>query len=93
MRIAQEAVVNAVRHAQPRNVRMDLHYHGDAVQLSVVDDGHGFNPDVPHGSGDSHWGLSIMRERAEQIGARFSVSSGPERGTRIELIAPLMEAS
>ena len=72
---------------------MDLLYDADAVHLSVVDDGHGFDPEVPPGSGDSHWGLSIMRERAEQIGARFSVSSGPERGTRIDLVAPLMGAS
>ncbi len=93
LRIAQEAVVNAVRHAHPGRIRMDLLYDADAVHLSVVDDGHGFNPEVPHGSGDSHWGLSIMRERAEQIGARFSVSSGPERGTRIDLVAPLIGAS
>ena len=93
LRIAQEAVVNAVRHAHPRSIRMDLLYDADAVHLSVVDDGHGFNSEVPHGSTDSHWGLSIMRERAEQIGARFSVSSGPERGTRIDLVAPLMGTS
>jgi signal transduction histidine kinase len=88
IRIAQEAVVNAVRHARPRHVRMNLTYAPDTVQLTVSDDGQGFNPDVPHQSGESHWGLSIMRERAAQIGARFSVSSGPEAGTRVELVIP-----
>lgn len=88
LRIAQEAVVNAVRHAHPSLVRMNLHYATDGVHLSVSDDGHGFNPEVPHPSGESHWGLSIMRERATQIGARFTVSSGPGSGTRVELVVP-----
>lgn len=88
LRIAQEAIVNAVRHARPRNVRMNLSYGPDVVQLTVSDDGQGFNPDIPHQSGDSHWGLSIMRERAAQIGARFSVSSEPTAGTRVELVIP-----
>ena len=88
LRIAQEAVVNAVRHAHPTHVRMHLHYGSGGVQLTVSDDGHGFNPEVPHPSGESHWGLSIMRERATQIGARFTVSSGPGSGTRVELVIP-----
>ncbi len=67
---------------------MNLRYAPDVVELSVSDDGHGFNPDTPHPSGESHWGLSIMRERAAQIGARFSVSSGPDAGTRVELVIP-----
>lgn len=88
LRIAQEAIVNAVRHAHPTVVRMNLHYGPEGVQLAVSDDGQGFNPDTPHPSGESHWGLSIMRERAIQIGARFSVSSGPGSGTRVELVIP-----
>jgi len=88
LRIAQEAVVNAVRHAHPSLVRMSLHYGTDGVHLSVSDDGQGFDPDTPPPSSESHWGLSIMRERAAQIGARFSVSSGSGTGTRIELVIP-----
>lgn len=88
LRIAQEAVVNAIRHAHPTLVRLVLHYGPEGVQLSVSDDGRGFDPEVPHPSGESHWGLSIMRERALQIGARFSVSSGPGTGTRVELVIP-----
>lgn len=88
LRIAQEAVVNAVRHAHPSIVRMNLHYGSDGVRVSVSDDGRGFNPGTPHPSGESHWGLSIMRERAAQIGARFSVSSGIGTGTRVELVIP-----
>lgn len=88
MRIGMEAVVNAVRHAHARTVRMELIYEGDSVRLRVVDDGHGFNPEAIRPDGDSHWGLSIMRERAEQVGGRFAVASAPDRGTSIEIVAP-----
>ena len=86
LRIAQEAVVNAVRHAEPSEVRMELAYERDAVHVRVTDDGHGFDPDT---SRQGHWGLSIMRERAEQIGGSFAVSSSRERGTRVDLVAPI----
>jgi signal transduction histidine kinase len=88
LRIGIEAVVNAVRHAQARNVRVELMYEGDSVRLRVTDDGHGFNPEAVHSGGESHWGLSIMRERAEQVGGRFAVASAPDRGTSIEIVAP-----
>lgn len=88
LRIAQEAVVNAVRHASPTKITVEMTFEGDAVHLRVTDNGHGFNPEMPTPSGESHWGMSIMRERVEQIGGRFSVSSAPNRGTRIEIVAP-----
>jgi signal transduction histidine kinase len=88
LRIGMEAVVNAVRHARASNVRMELTYEGETVRLRVTDDGNGFNPDAAHSQGESHWGLSIMRERAEQMGGRFTVASTPDRGTSIEIVAP-----
>jgi len=83
-----EAVVNAVRHAQATKIRMELTYERDSVRLRVTDNGHGFNPEAVYAHGESHWGLSIMRERAEQMGGRFTVASAPDRGTSIEIIAP-----
>jgi signal transduction histidine kinase len=83
-----EAVVNAMRHAQAVHVRMDLVFERSTVRLRVTDDGHGFNPDAVRADASGHWGLSIMRERAEQVGGRLSIMSTPERGTSIEVTAP-----
>lgn len=88
MRIGMEAVVNAMRHAQAAHVRMELVFERSTVRLRVTDDGHGFNPDSVHADASGHWGLSIMRERAEQVGGRLSIMSAPERGTSIEVTAP-----
>ncbi len=88
MRIGMEAVVNAMRHAQAGRVRMELVFERSTVRLRVTDDGHGFNPDAVHADAEGHWGLSIMRERAEQVGGRLSIMSTPERGTSIEVTAP-----
>ena len=88
LRIGTEAVVNAMRHAEATHIRMDLAYERSNVRLKVTDDGHGFNPDAVTRDDGGHWGLSIMRERAEQVGGRFSVASQPQRGTIIEVVAP-----
>ncbi|MGE3579470.1 MAG: two-component regulator propeller domain-containing protein [Vicinamibacterales bacterium] len=88
MRIGMEAVVNAMRHAQPAHVRMEVVFERSTVRLRVSDDGHGFNPDAVRADASGHWGLSIMRERAEQVGGRLSIMSTPERGTSIEVTAP-----
>src|SRR5262249_29455174 len=57
LRIGMEAVVNAVRHAQASNIRMEVTYERDSVRLRVTDNGHGFNPDAVFAHGESHWGL------------------------------------
>jgi two-component sensor histidine kinase len=88
MRIGMEAVVNAMRHAQAAHVRMELAFERATVRLRVTDDGHGFNPDAVKADTSVHWGLSIMRERAEQVGGRSSIMSTPERGTSVEVTAP-----
>lgn len=88
LRIAQEAVVNAVRHGHPQEVRMELSYEERAVRLRVADDGRGFDTHAAGAQVEGHWGMSIMRERAEQIGGSFAVSSAPNQGTRIDIVAP-----
>jgi signal transduction histidine kinase/ligand-binding sensor domain-containing protein len=89
VRIAQEAVVNAVRHGAPREVRVDLRYEERRVRVAVIDDGHGFATEIDGQHTRQHWGLSIMRERAEQIGGSLVVASLPNQGTRVELTAPV----
>jgi PAS domain S-box-containing protein len=82
-RIAQEALNNIIRHARAAHVTIDLRGKPDRVELTIADDGRGFDPQgVPPG----HLGIGIMRERAEAIGAVLALESAPERGTRVSLI-------
>ncbi len=76
--IAQEALNNALRHAQARSIDVQVDYRGRCVGLAVEDNGRGFEPGtVPGGMG-----LRNMRERAEEMGAVFSVTSTPQQGTK-----------
>ena len=91
LRIGQEAITNAVRHGQPGTIRVELRYSADTVMLNVNDDGHGFDVGaVDARETGEHWGVATMRERAKQIGARFSVQSRPGVGTTVEAAAPLL---
>ncbi len=82
LRGAQEALNNVRRHAAASSVSVRLSVVDDAVRLSVRDDGVGFDP-----AGVSGFGLRGMRSRAEQVGGRLSVRSGP-RGTELTLEVP-----
>jgi signal transduction histidine kinase len=83
--IAREAMNNAMNHAQPGRVRLDLEYNSHAVRLLVQDDGKGFDLQQS-GQREDHWGLAGMRERARQIGAGLQIDSAPGRGTKVELV-------
>jgi PAS domain S-box-containing protein len=81
LRISQEAIINAWKHAQPKTVTLDLDFHPSEVQLRVRDDGRGFDPQSsPVASG---FGLISMRERAERLGGHLSLSSTPGHGTEV----------
>lgn len=84
-RIAQEALNNAIRHASPTTVQLTLACQGPSMSLSVRDDGRGFSPEhIPPG----HFGIGIMRERAADIGADFTIVSEHDRGTLITVTWP-----
>jgi len=88
-RIAQEAVVNAGRHAEARAVSVSLRTVGSQVELRVADDGHGFDGTDPLGAGEpGHLGLASMRERAELMEGTLDIETS-ERGTRVLVLAPL----
>lgn len=89
LRIGQEAVINAVRHARATRVQLDLRYDDEAVTLRAFDDGCGFESNAPETSAVQHWGLAIMRERAKQIGGHFRVLSTPGKGTEVEIVVSL----
>jgi two-component system NarL family sensor kinase len=93
-RVAQEAVVNAGRHADATRVEISLRSLGDQVELRVADNGHGF--DRSNGmdglnsvsSRPGHLGLASMRERAELLDGELQIESS-DRGTRVLVLAPL----
>jgi ligand-binding sensor domain-containing protein/signal transduction histidine kinase len=81
-RIVQESVANALKHAEARHIVVRLCYEEGGVQLSISDDGRGFDPDQAPGAGAGHFGLLGMRERAARLG-QLVVESRPGQGTRI----------
>ena len=87
LRIAQEAINNSVKHAGARRIMIDLHFDTDALQLRVRDDGHGFDPQQQNG--DDHFGLTGMRERAQEIGGELRILSETDSGTEIIVNVPL----
>lgn len=81
LRVCQEAVVNALRHAKASRVLVYIMFDPSEVKLFVQDNGLGFDPGSREtGKG---FGLTIMRERAERIGAQLEVHSEPGAGTRV----------
>ena len=88
LRIGQEAITNAVKHAHPKKIQVQLDYGVASVTLSVRDDGQGFEPKTVVAGGD-HFGLQGLQTRARKLNATFKISSEPGHGTRIELVMPL----
>jgi ligand-binding sensor domain-containing protein len=94
LRIGQEAITNAIRHAHARRIQLELHYEHDAVALTVVDDGRGIDSGRDDtGVGEAHYGLIVMKERAENLGGRVSIAPLPEGGTKIEAVLPAPAAA
>ena len=85
-RVVQEALTNAARHANARNVDVILEYRLDKIVLLVEDNGIGFDPSQVPPTG--HLGLIGMQERAEMIGATLHVESEPGCGTIIVMEVP-----
>jgi len=88
LRIAQEAINNTVKHAAAHNLNVVLGYEADAVVLSVVDDGCGFNPAQVTTGGLGHFGLRSLRSRVGKIHAIHEVLSSPGKGTTIRVRVP-----
>jgi PAS domain S-box-containing protein len=85
-RIAQEAVLNAVRHADTHAVRIAILAEPECVRLTVSDDGRGF---APRSVGGRSLGLLGMEQRAIAVGGTLEVDSAPGRGTRVTFTCPL----
>jgi ligand-binding sensor domain-containing protein/signal transduction histidine kinase len=88
LRIGQEAMTNALRHAAARTVTAQLRYGPDSVALSVRDDGKGFDTRLASVADGVHWGLRTMRERAEQVGGTLRITSAEGQGTEVAVVVP-----
>lgn len=94
LRIGREAVLNAVKHAEPSVVKVDLEYAPLFLTVRVRDDGGG----IPLGAMDplqagEHLGIAGMRERAQRAGGALEITSAPGRGTTVSVGLPVRETA
>jgi signal transduction histidine kinase len=89
-RIFQLVLENVQQHAHARHVTVELTRRGAFVQMTIKDDGAGFDQNQPHiNQKEKGFGLAGMRERATCVGGALSVKSTPGTGTEIEVRIPL----
>jgi PAS domain S-box-containing protein len=81
-RVCQEALNNIAKHAKASRAEINLKQEGAVVELCIRDDGQGFDPQQTI---SGHYGLGMMRERAEAVGAQLSVTSRPGHGTELTI--------
>jgi len=85
LRIGQEAITNASKHAKPKHLNVTLRFEGRLVSLVVEDDGTGFEVEAKAPGHRRSFGLVGMRERAELIGGTVDIASKPGEGTKIRV--------
>ncbi len=91
LRIVQEALTNTRKYALASQAWVSLQKKDGVLEVTVKDDGRGFDPDQAKAGQRPHFGLSTMRERAAAIGADFGLVSSPGAGVVIHLLMPLEE--
>jgi signal transduction histidine kinase len=79
--VARESIMNIVKHAEADNVRVTLEPTPEGARLIIADDGRGF--DVEAGSPEGHFGLAMMKERAQVTGGDLSLESTPGEGSTV----------
>ena len=87
LRIAQEAITNAMRHSHATRINVTIGFEEDHVTLEVVDNGRGLGADSAHRK-DAHFGIVGMSERAERLGGRFNIGDPGHGGTRVTADIP-----
>lgn len=90
LRILQEALSNVRKHSRADLARVRLAQQNGKIYAEVQDDGHGFDQEAVHREGFPRFGLAIMRERAQSIGAELSIESAPGQGTRVSVEVPVI---
>jgi len=87
LRIAQESLTNVRRHSQASRVSVRLARQNNHLELTVADNGAGFEPELPQDR--RRVGLASMRERARSLGGQLTLATGPDQGTRVTVRVPL----
>ena len=92
-RIVQEAVSNAVRHANPRRIEIHAHHRSGTVELLIRDDGAGFDPEANAAQQEPRVGLGLigMRQRAQDVGGHVLIRSKPGSGTEVVAMLSILE--
>ncbi|MCI0781930.1 MAG: response regulator [Chloroflexi bacterium] len=91
LRIVQETLSNIIQHARAKSAEVRMSYGSSEIQLSVTDDGIGFDPSAEHAalsSTDTGFGLISMQERARLAGGYLEIHSTPDVGTHVEATIP-----
>ena len=88
-RIAQEAVTNALKYAGASAIQIGLRVEHHRLELTVDDDGRGFDASGAFAMRNGHYGLLGMRERAEHMGGLMELTTGPTGGTVVKVTVPL----
>ncbi|MFC5864127.1 two-component regulator propeller domain-containing protein [Acidicapsa dinghuensis] len=86
--IGQEAVSNAIKHAEARHIAIQLRYDDDALALSIRDDGRGFQRGDAKEGNSKHFGISVMEERARKVGGMLRLQTMPGVGTEVTVDVP-----
>ncbi|HET7107271.1 MAG TPA: sensor histidine kinase [Candidatus Acidoferrum sp.] len=86
--ITREALLNALRHSQASRIEVEIAYSPRKLCISVRDNGTGIEPQLLHSGRKAHWGLTVMRERAANIGAHLRIRTRPSAGTQLDLTLP-----
>jgi len=87
-RIGREALANAFQHSGASKIEVELTYRRSEIRLRIRDDGSGIDPQIAETGKPGHWGLSGMRERANQVQADLNIWSRPNAGTEVDLAIP-----
>jgi signal transduction histidine kinase len=90
-RIVQEALTNARKHSNARNVHVKFEAKDGRVFVIIRDDGHGFSPHNIERLYGQHFGVQFMHERADQLGGSLQIQSTPGSGTEVVLEVPRQE--
>lgn len=90
-RMAQEALANSARHSGAQSARLCLNVGDDQINISITDEGRGFDPEVvlSRSLNREHFGLQGIRERALAMGGACEIISKPDQGTRILIELPI----
>jgi len=88
-RIVQESLTNVRKHANAEHVWVKLQLIPNRVEMTIADDGQGFDPRLPRGR--HYVGLASMRERVQSLRGSFTLATSPGQGTRITVTTPLQD--